>query len=66
MSGLRPWAPVLCGALLLLGACRHYPYGYPPGPPPPPPPPMPLPERHNPPPVVGQETSPAPAERAVR
>lgn len=55
MGRLRPWAPILGGALLLLGACRPYPFG-PGGPPPPPPaPPMPTPERHSPPPVASVE-----------
>ena len=62
MGRLKLLAPMLGGALLLLGGClRPYPLE---GPPPPPPaPPMPTPERHAPPPALGLD-APAPPPAA--
>jgi hypothetical protein len=59
MGRLQLLAPVLCGALLLLGGClRPYPLE---GPPPPPPaPPMATPERHAPPPAFQEPPAPLP------
>jgi hypothetical protein len=65
MGRLQLLAPVLCGALLLLGGCLR-PYALEGPPPPPPAPPMPTPERHDPPPLASASPLPGVLQTSAR